>query len=278
METAQFKKDEVLSVLVEAGKICSIKIPAYLVGGGAMAIREEKDATKDLDIILESEEYAEELGNELKELGFEVNIRPPVECKSLVDAKILTAQRGMRVDIFVRTVCDKLVFSQGMKSRSEFYSDLGQISLSICSREDIFLLKSVTERNRDLDDMIVLYRKGINKETILTECRFQSQHDDLIKGRIWEAFLLTKIEEMEEKYGISVPWKRELKRIVEVKLSSKLVLEQIKNGLDTVPKISEELGLKSVQVKICLTHLETAGTILINNKVRPNKIALKDSR
>ncbi|MCX6652443.1 MAG: hypothetical protein NT137_03705 [Methanomassiliicoccales archaeon] len=276
METTQFNKEEVLSVLVEAGKICSKNISVYLVGGGAMAIRGEKDATKDVDLILESEEHAEELNKALTRLGFEVSIRPPVECKSLVDARILTISRGMRIDIFVGTICDKLIFSQGMKKRSEFYSDLSQISLSLCSREDIFLLKSVTERNRDLDDMIVLYRKGIDKETLLTECRFQSQHDDLIGGRIWEVFLLIKIEEMEKKYGISIPWKRELSKIAEVKLGSKLVLEQIKGGLNTVPKISNGLKMKPAQVRQYLSNLEKAGIIVIDKTVKPNKVNLNE--
>jgi predicted nucleotidyltransferase len=121
-------------VLAEAGKLCSRKITVYLVGGGAMAIRGEKDATKDVDLILEFKEDAEELGNALKGLGFEVNIQPPAECKGLVDAKIMTALIGMHIDIFIQTVCHKLILSQGMKARSDFFGDLNRITLNVCSR------------------------------------------------------------------------------------------------------------------------------------------------
>jgi hypothetical protein len=262
-------------ILAEAGKLCSREITVYLVGGGAMAIRREKDATKDVDLILEFEEDAEELGNALKRLGFEINVQPPMECRSLIDAKIMTALIGMRVDIFVQTVCHKLILSQGIKTRSEYFGDLNGISLYVCSREDLFLLKSVTERNRDLDDMIVLYRKGIDKEILLTECRSQSRHDDPIEGRIWEAFLLTKVQEMEERFGVSIPWKSEVERIASSKLGSRLVLEQISKGVTTVPEISANLELVSVQVRKYLSYLETLGTVEIDRKVKPNKIVIK---
>ena len=277
MVIAQFDKNEVLKILAEAGKICPKKMPVYLVGGGAMAIRGEKDVTKDVDLILEHEEDAEGLGGALVSLGFEVNIQPPMECESLVDAKIMTALIGMRVDIFVRTVCHKLVFSPGMKERSEFYGNYGNISLSICSREDIFLLKSVTERGRDLDDMIVLFRKGMDKDALLTECQIQGQYDELLDGRIWEAFLLRKIDEMEEKYGVSIPWKRELRRIAETKLGSKLVLEQIKGGLNTVNRISERLGLRPNDVRQYISQLESKGMIKIDRTIRPNTIAMNNT-
>ena len=114
----------------------------------------------------------------------------------MVDASIFSGDEGMRVDVFVGTICDKLVLSQGMKSRAEFIGDYGKMSLHLCSREDIFLLKSVTERDKDLDDLVLLYRRGIDEGIILEECRAQGKLDDLLGGRIWEAFLLIKIKEM----------------------------------------------------------------------------------
>ncbi|MFA5313017.1 MAG: hypothetical protein WC375_06870 [Methanomassiliicoccales archaeon] len=123
--------------------------------------------------------------------------------------------------------------------------------------------------------MIVLYRKGIDKEILLTECRSQSRHDDLVEGRIWEVFLLTKIQEMEEKFSISIPWKGELKRIADSKLGNRLVLEQIKKGVTTVPEIGSNLELEPVQVRRYLSDLEAIGVVEIDRKVKPNKITLK---
>jgi hypothetical protein len=219
-----------------------------------MAIRGEKAATKDVDLILESNEDAREMRSASTALGFEVNVRHPEECRQLGDAEILTATEGMRVDIFVERVCNKLHLSEGMRRRSEIYGEMGCISLYICSREDIFLLKSVTERDRDLDDMLVLYRKGIDKEILLDECQQQDQYDAGVGGRIWEAFLITKIEEMEEKFSISIPWKRELKRLADLKLGSRLVLDQVKAGINTVNGLVERLEIEPSQVRKYLSY------------------------
>ncbi len=275
METAQFDKNDVLSVMGAAGKICSRRIAVYMVGGGAMAIRGEKAATKDVDLILESEEDAKELSEAFKGLDFEVNSRHPMECRELVDAEIMTTMNGMRVDIFVRTVCHKLFFSEGMKGRSELVGEMGQISLNICSREDIFLLKSVTERNRDLDDMVVLYRKGIDKDTIMKECQIQDLLDSQVGGRIWEAFLSIKIEEMEGRFGITIPWKGELKRIADLKLGCVLVLNKIRAGSHTVNAISMELGIKPADIRKYVASLEDEGLVVSDRSKRPNQISLR---
>lgn len=93
MHGAQFDKDAVLSVIRDAGTLCSSKIDAYMVGGGAMAIRGEKVATKDVDLILETEDDARELRDAFVKLDFEVNVRHPEECRELVDAEIMTTSR-----------------------------------------------------------------------------------------------------------------------------------------------------------------------------------------
>lgn len=240
-----------------------------------MAFRGEKAATKDVDLIVETTEDAEELGRAFHKLGFDINIQPPTECKSLVDARILTESRGMRVDIFVKIVCGKLVLSEGMRSRSDFHASMGNIALFICSREDIFLLKSVTERSRDLDDMVVLYRKGVNKQTLMNECEAQGKHDDIANGRIWEVFLSEKIEEMEEAYGISVPWKRELRKTADMKLGRMFVLGGLNEEMSTVPRLALQLGLSRSDVRAIIMSLEEDELIAVDRSSRPHKLSLK---
>lgn len=202
-------------------------------------------------------------------------MRHPEECRELVDAEIMTASKGMRVDIFVNSVCHKLFLSEKMKERSELHGELGCITLRICSREDIFLLKSVTERDRDLDDMLVLLRKGIDSEVLLSECELQDRIDSKIGGRVWEAFLITKVEEMERKFDISMPWKRKLRRIADLKLGSLHVLDQINRGLKNVRELSDRLGLKPSEVRRYLAYLERADIIVMDRRTRPNIITVK---
>lgn len=278
MGSAQFDKDEVLAVISQAGSVCSQVMTVYLVGGGAMAMRGDKDATKDVDLILEDEGQARALRSSLEGLGFEVNVRPPLECRALTDASILTSPRGMRVDLFVRKVCNKLSLSSGMKARSQPLAQLGPISLRICSREDLFLLKSVTERSRDLDDMVVLYRKGIDGKVLIDECREQGSHDALGQGRIWEAFLLEKVEEMEERYGTSVPWKKELKRVARSKLGRSLILENLQRGSFTASDLGRLMESPSREVWAHVSNLEADDLIWVDRSKRPYVIHMRGGR
>jgi hypothetical protein len=146
-----------------------------MIGGGATALRGEKVATKDVDLILTSDSDLESIGESIRKIGFHHVNHIPEGYEALVDAQIFEGDdRGVRFDLFVRRVCNGLELSEGMISRSDHYQDFGNLALMLCSREYIFLLKSVTERKRDLDDMLVLYRKGLDESVILQECAAQN--------------------------------------------------------------------------------------------------------
>ncbi|MBU1157709.1 MAG: hypothetical protein KKE24_00015 [Candidatus Thermoplasmatota archaeon] len=270
---AQISKSEVLSIMEKIGNICSMRIQVYLVGGGAMALRGEKDATKDLDLIVRSSLEAQELKRAFESLGFDVNTRHPQECHALVDATILSASGGgVRADIFAERICNKLRLSEGMIRRAERVDEWGELVLYICSREDIFLLKSVTERSRDLDDMIALFRKGLSRDIILEECDNQTDPEGLRKSSIWEAFLLTKLDEMERRYGVKVPWKRALKTRAELKMGAQRLLTLIDKGMNSVDGLSTELRETPAFIRECLDYLEKNNQIVVDRKVRPHRI------
>jgi DNA-binding transcriptional ArsR family regulator len=274
MERSQFGKGDVLAAIEKAGASCSVETTLYLVGGGAMALRGDKDATKDVDLIVEDEVKAIALRTAFIGLGFEVNLQPPPECSALIDAKIMTSPQGMRIDLFVKRVCNKLTLSSGMKARSKLISQYGLISLRMCSREDIFLLKSVTERARDLDDMAALYRQGLDGNTILQECHEQSSYTSTDDERIWEAFLLAKVEEMEDRYGLAVPWKKRLERIARSRLVMHLMRKELEKGPMAVTEICKSLELSPREVRALVTSLEAMGGVIIDRGKRPHTIRL----
>lgn len=273
MDPSQIGREEVLSILKKVGGMCPRQIPVYLIGGGAMALRGEKDATRDLDLVLESQDDADEIKKAFERVGFVVDARRPDECHALVDAAILSKPAGLRADIFVGKVCNKLRFSDGMRKRAVLVDNLGKVKLFICAREDIFLLKSVTERTRDLDDMMSLFRSGLSRDTILGECDLQSALAGFRESRIWEAFLLVKIQEMEKRFGISVPWKRSLKSKAEVKMGAHQLLKMIDRGISSIRRLSEEMGETPEFTIKCLGYLEKVGEIRIDRKTRPYRIA-----
>lgn len=261
-------------IMEKVGAICKRKIRVYMVGGGAMALRGEKNATKDIDLIVRSPTEAEELKKAFESLRFDVNTRQPRECHALVDATILSAPTGLRADIFVGKVCNRLRLSDGMIRRAELVGRWGGITLYICSREDIFLLKSVTERSRDLDDMITLFRKGLDRDIILGECEDQADPGGLGKSSIWEAFLLTKVEEMEKRHGVRVPWKRGLRSRAEMKLGAQHLLRLIEEGMNSVKGLATEMDEKPEFVIRCLRRLEETGEIEVDRNTRPHRIRL----
>ena len=275
MEPSQIGREEVLSTLTKVGDLCPRRIRVYLIGGGAMALRGEKVATRDLDLVLESQVDAEDIKKAFQMVGFTVDARRPDECHALVDAAILSKSAGLRADIFVGKVCDMLRFSEGMKKRATLVDKLGKVTLFMCSREDIFLLKSVTERTRDLDDMMSLFRSGLDRDIILLECDLQSDLAGFRESRVWEAFLLVKIEEMEERYGIRIPWKRALKSKAETKMGAHQLLKEIERGTLSVGKLSDVTNETPAFTEKCLHYLEETGEIRIDRNTRPYRVTLK---
>lgn len=64
-------------------------------------------------------------------------------------------------------------------------------------RWDIFLLKSVTERDDDEDDLLLLARSGLDWEAILNECVGQSRCD-----MVCEIYLYDKLDKLRTSYGL----------------------------------------------------------------------------
>ena len=94
----------------------------------------------------------------------------------------------------------------GILDRATPAGVFGKLTISLMSDEDLFLSKSVTERDRDIEDMHHLYLKGLGIDTIFHEMK----HQDANTKFNWEAFMAVKLGELEERYQMTVPWKGEV--------------------------------------------------------------------
>ena len=190
-----------------------------MIGGGAMALRNEKSATKDVDLVIPDTEHHKRFISAIERCGF---IQPGyLELPyRMMDAPIYIHPDGYRLDIFRDRICKKFLVHQAMIKRSEERIRLKHLTVLLMSREDIFLAKSFTERSGDLDDMYVLYTKGLDEEVILAEVGFQSRHSKA--GHIWESFLKVKLDELEERYDITVPFKRRVERMAIAKMEKNI--------------------------------------------------------
>ncbi|MCJ2512284.1 MAG: hypothetical protein LN409_02890 [Candidatus Thermoplasmatota archaeon] len=208
-------RDALEESLASVGASLARDVTAYLIGGCAMILYNAKVATKDIDLVLMSNEDARVVTGALSGDGF-TKTKPEDETYRRLGATVMMEDsKGMRFDIFVETVCRKLRITDRMARRSTRYATFGRLKINLVSPEDIFLFKSVTERAGDLDDMALLAERGLDWDVILGECVYQS------RDAILEAFLAIRLQELEDEKGIVAPIKGRLEALAEEKLVKK---------------------------------------------------------
>ena len=92
--------------------------------------------------------------------------------------------------------------------------DFALLEVYLLSDEDLFLSKSVTERDLDLADIHTLYLKGSDPETIIQEASIQDTHSEII----WETFLNQKLIELEEYSQVTIPWRKSVEEVALLKM------------------------------------------------------------
>jgi hypothetical protein len=177
-----------------------------------MAILQEKVATKDIDCAVPDDDSLKIFVQCAKDIGFESD-----PSKGLDEGRgiILRNQNGFRLDVFPKRICNRFFVHEGIMDRAEKLTILSNIEAYVMSREDIFISKSITGRDVDLSDMFSLYRRGLDQDVIVGELDIQSG----MTGVIWEAFMTVKLDEIEERFDVTIPMKNRIRSIAEDKLS-----------------------------------------------------------
>ncbi len=68
--TKSFEKRELLELFQKIGGKIAKPMNVFLLGGGAMVFRNQKNGTKDLDLVFENKQDADAFAKTLVELGF----------------------------------------------------------------------------------------------------------------------------------------------------------------------------------------------------------------
>lgn len=163
---------EIEKLVDEISDNCRSPMSIFLIGGGALIYLKAKQLTKDIDLIVTSTQDYRTLRNILLEMGFQ-SIKPTsgMERTCLSDCLI---RDDYRLDIFETTVCGCLQLSDRMIDRCVKRYSKDNVSLYTCSPEDIFLFKSVTEREGDAEDSINLLKTNAFRwDDLLDEIRYQ---------------------------------------------------------------------------------------------------------
>jgi hypothetical protein len=215
----QHSLDHIRSVLERVGFKLDKPITAYHIGGNAMCWHGLKNSTKDADIVFLMKKEAEAFRKALLASKFIEN-----EIVSLDDGYIdmntfgifdeiketpLNEEftPGLRVDVFLKRVCGVFEFSEGMRKRSVKGFESGKITNMVCAPEDVFLFKSITSREKDIEDMYSIFKGGIDFQIVGDEFRYQTSnmgskralgYSKVVSGR-WKVFY--------NRFGIKLPIK-----------------------------------------------------------------------
>ena len=189
----------------EINKLAKIKLNLYVIGGAVLLYRDLKPATKDIDIVLKTKEEYQELNAILKKINF----KPVAKIEGYENLNIsnMLKKNDLQVDIFFEKVCSKFSFSENMVKRSEKVLLLDNLEIYLCSNEDVFVFKTMTEREGDIDDCISLAKRGLNWQSILDEIKYQAKGKD-----VWITWINERLELLEEK-GVVVPIADETRKL-----------------------------------------------------------------
>ena len=196
------------------------QIKLYLIGGGNMSLLGLKDATRDIDIILNEEKELSILKDALLRCGYEEKYLPVYQ--KMGSRLVMENKDGFRWDVFIKIVCHGLILSPHMMSRcTEMQFDFKNLKLFLPSKEDVFLFKGITER--DLEDMHILYLQGLDFEVIKEEIKWQSENSNIA----WISYLFQRLMKLQKEYGIVVPNIKEIEKMAEEDAAISLILDSM---------------------------------------------------
>lgn len=237
MARVKFDEKYVFAELEKVADALTSPVTLYLLGGASMIKYGLKAATKDIDVLLSTLKEIDELIQALLKSGYHIiqTDRLDAEYQEMLATQILENADGFRWDIFHEYVCKKLRLSTGMIERSNAFFETGLLRVMLISKEDIFLFKTVTERDDDEADLLLLARSKVDWELVLQECMSQSREDLLC-----EIDLCDKLDRLGTSYGLETPIYDRISQAAQI-VMEKWFEENIIEELKISPRSLEEL-------------------------------------
>lgn len=255
----RFDADYLRDEFDQLGAALSVRTNAYLIGGGSMAFRDLKDATKDVDLVVEGRATLERIRNALANRGYET-VQSPGDDYASLGAEAILENDGCRFDLFVRQVAGELVLSEAMGRRSERFVETGELTVHLVSTEDVFLFKSVAGRTDDVEDMFALMQTGLDFDVVKEEIDRQV---DLLGEELFVTVLNESLIDLEERFGARTPIESEIVARTE-RVYRELELLRALDGTGTVGELSGEIDASEEQLNELLDDLEEKGVVRRN--------------
>ena len=237
----------------DIGQNIQSETEAYLLGGENMRLKGLKPRTKDCDLVVSDERSFNHIVETLKKMGYaSVNkSRLSADDQRVAASDILEHPTRSRVDIFTSVVAQKLALSEKMKKRAKMEVH-GKLKLGIMANEDVFLMKGVTLREGDIQDMARLAQSpGFNWRVVWDE--MERQEKDRFER--FSAVLLESLDYLNEQTGIRAPFYKKLERHVLDYEISKLIRDGGKTLTDVI-SISQDRYTTEKKIRNRIDYLE----------------------
>ncbi|MBI2136527.1 hypothetical protein HYU06_05640 [Candidatus Woesearchaeota archaeon] len=179
-------------------------ISCYAFGGTAMMFYGYKDETKDIDILFENKEERNAFIEIIEALGFEetspIKIYIPEKLRDK-NRPLMYKREDYRIDIFVEQIFQTRL-SPKMKEdlfAVHDFKDKHLLRINVLRKEHLVLLKAVTERQNDFDDIrnIIERDKNFDWQYFIDEVLWQSKN-----GNSWALYDVEKMMLELKKYII----------------------------------------------------------------------------
>ena len=208
------------------------KIVCYAIGGSAMMHYGAKVDTKDVDLVFLEEKSLEEVKKTLSAMGFDEKQSMIKIFKRYETAKktpVMMVRGDERFDLFLKEIIT-MKMSEGMIERVRETHEFHNCIVKIVSPEDIFLLKSATEREKDKADALSLLEKfKLDWRIIIDESLNQTK----LGKHLFPVYLFDFLYELKEDLKAEIPRKvlDDVRKIAEGLLEEKLNVNGKKRSL-----------------------------------------------
>ncbi|WP_121745040.1 DUF6036 family nucleotidyltransferase [Natronorubrum halophilum] len=230
----------------------SDSVTVFLIGGGAMSLRDLKAATKDIDLVVSDGDASGRLWAALMDLGYsEVQPLGP-DYRALGATSCVENDDGCRLDIFNRQVANKLVLTEGMIDRSERFLATGPLAVRLVSAEDIFLFKLIAGRDGDIEDMNTLVQTGLDHDVVSAELEVQI---DRLGDDRFATFANEALVDLDERYGVTTPIEDRVRELT-VRYYRGIEVLQALDEPKTADELAARLDLSVAEVRQRVAYLE----------------------
>lgn len=238
----EFNGQELDKIMGGVSKHLDKEVTAYLFGGAVMIHEGLKPTTKDIDLLFKTKKELKHFVDAARKAGF-IKTKITGEYALFEMSEMLEhPTTKWRLDIFHNVVCKKFRFNDDVEKRAKKIKKIGLLNIYHLSKEDIFIMKSLTERERDLEDMRQLLGFGLDFDALLSEIQNQDKY---------KIDILSRILQFEDKYSLKLPLSKQLNAEYDKWWNERLkkeVAKQIKEG-KTETQIRETFNLTEEELK-----------------------------